>query len=82
MPRSGPRLGICTPHGCWRCTVRDYRWVAVDHRRWNSGADARRDIFRWIAFYNHRRRHSALGYRSPAEYERTLEPTTLLPIAA
>jgi transposase InsO family protein len=51
------------------------------HRRWNSAADARRDIFRWIAF-NNRRRHSALGYRSPAEYERTLDPTTLLPIAA
>ncbi|PZV88432.1 hypothetical protein SAMN05443287_12315 [Micromonospora phaseoli] len=30
-----------------------------------------------IAFDNRRRRHSALGYRSPAEYERTLEPTTL-----
>jgi transposase InsO family protein len=58
------------------------RELAVDHRRWNSEADARRDIFRWIAFYNHRRRHSALGYRSPAEYERTLDPTTLLPIAA
>ncbi|HEY6749181.1 MAG TPA: integrase core domain-containing protein, partial [Mycobacteriales bacterium] len=58
------------------------RELAVDHRRWNSEADARRDIFRWIAFYNHRRRHSALGYRSPAEYERTLEPTTPLPIAA
>jgi transposase InsO family protein len=58
------------------------RDLAVDHRRWNSEADARRDIFRWIAFYHHRRRHSALGYRSPAEYERTLDPTTLLPIAA
>ena len=35
-----------------------------------------------IAFYNHRRRHSALRSRSPAEYERTIDPTTLLPIAA
>jgi hypothetical protein len=27
-----------------------------------SETDARRDVFRWIAFYNHRRRHSALGH--------------------
>ena len=58
------------------------RELAVDHRRWNSEADARRDIFRCIAFYHHRRRRCALRCRSPAEYERTLEPPTLLPIAA
>ncbi len=58
------------------------RELDVEHRRWASEAEARRDVFRWIAFYNHRRRHSALGYRSPADYERTLEPPTLLPIAA
>ena len=58
------------------------RELHVDHRRWASEADARRDVFRWIAFYNHRRRHSALGYRSPADYERTLEPVTLHQVAA
>ncbi|MGW5671084.1 integrase core domain-containing protein [Micromonospora sp. NPDC003776] len=43
------------------------RELDVDHRRWASATDARRDVFRWIAFYNHRRRHSALGYLSPAD---------------
>ncbi len=38
------------------------RELDVDHRRWATEADARRDVFRWIAFYNHRRRHSTLGY--------------------
>jgi transposase InsO family protein len=47
------------------------RELHVDHRHWACEADARRDVFRWIAFYNHRRRHSALGYLSPADYERT-----------
>jgi transposase InsO family protein len=58
------------------------RELDVEHRRWASEADARRDVFRWIAFYNHRRRHSALGYRSPADYERTLQTVTLHQIAA
>ncbi|WP_375547185.1 IS3 family transposase [Micromonospora chalcea] len=58
------------------------RELDVDRRTWTSEADARRDVFRWIAFYNHRRRHSALDYLSPADYEQTLTPTTLHQIAA
>ena len=43
----------------------------VAHRRYASRAEARRDVFDFIErFYNTQRRHSALGYLSPAEYER------------
>ncbi|MFG1904938.1 IS3 family transposase [Micromonospora carbonacea] len=45
------------------------RELDVDHRRRATETDARRDVFRRIAFYNHRRRHSALGHLSPADYE-------------
>ncbi|MEJ3751044.1 integrase core domain-containing protein [Actinomycetes bacterium KLBMP 9797] len=58
------------------------RELDVDHRTGASEADARRDIFRWIAFYNHRRRHSALGYLSPADYEQRLRSVTVQQIAA
>jgi transposase InsO family protein len=58
------------------------RELDVENHRWTSEAEARRDVFRWIAFYNHRRRHSALDYRSPADHERTLEPVTLHQSAA
>ncbi|PMR61883.1 IS3 family transposase [Verrucosispora sp. ts21] len=58
------------------------RELDVDRRRWATETDARRDVFRWIAFYNHRRRHSALDFLSPADYEQTLTPTTLHQIAA
>lgn len=38
--------------------------------RFTTHADARQAIFRYIeAFYNPRRLHSALGYRSPLDYE-------------
>ena len=37
---------------------------------WHTREDARRAIFRYIeTWYNRRRRHSTLGYVSPAEYE-------------
>ena len=41
---------------------------------WHSKAEARRGIFRYIeTWYNRKRRHSTLGYLSPAEYEGQLQ---------
>jgi transposase InsO family protein len=48
---------------------------------WTTDAEARQQLFRWIAFYNQRRRHSAIDYLSPANYETRLTSTTV-PIAA
>jgi putative transposase len=45
----------------------------IVRRRWATRAEAREAIFRYIAtWYNTRRRHSTLGYRSPNAYEREL----------
>ena len=42
----------------------------VHHRRYRTRAEAKQDIFEWLeVFYNGARRHSTLGYRSPAEFE-------------
>jgi transposase InsO family protein len=41
---------------------------------WHTRDDARRAIFRYIeTWYNRKRRHSTLGYVSPAEYEQQLQ---------
>jgi len=43
----------------------------IDRGRLRTPREAKRVVFEWIeAWYNPRRRHSSLGYLSPAEFER------------
>ena len=43
----------------------------IDRSRWRTHVEARMAVFDYIeGFYNPRRRHSALGYLSPARFER------------
>lgn len=49
----------------------------LDHSTFRTHAEARTGIFEYIeAWYNTHRRHSALGYLSPAEFERTFRTET------
>jgi putative transposase len=42
----------------------------LDRQTWTTRQQLANAIFEWIeAWYNPRRRHSALGYRSPVDYE-------------
>jgi putative transposase len=43
----------------------------IDRSRWGTHAEARAGVFDWlVVFYDRQRRHSALGYVCPAEFER------------
>jgi transposase InsO family protein len=53
------------------------REILQDRSSWNDAASCRREVFRWLARYNTKRRHSHCRHSSPAAYERTLTPTTL-----
>ena len=47
----------------------------IDRRRFENPDHARREVFQFIeGWYNPRRRHSAIGYKSPINYERSHTP--------
>jgi len=55
----------------------------IKRRSWTSRDQARLAVFSYIeTFYNPRRRHSALGYHSPIEYENMTQKTPATAAAA
>lgn len=85
---SGELADLCECHGitqsmsrpgqCWDNAVSESFFASLKNEliyrgSWPTRAAARHAIFEYIeVFYNRRRRHSSLGYRSPAEHEARL----------
>ena len=64
------RKGNCWDNACVESFFGTLKRELVHHRHYATRDDATRDIFEYIeVFYNRQRRHSTLGYHSPAEYE-------------
>ena len=50
----------------------------IDRNRWRTHVEARMAVFDYIeCFYNPRRRHSGIGYLSPAAFERRMTSQTI-----
>lgn len=69
---------------CWDNAVAESFFATlkrelVHGRDYRTRAEARGEVFEYIeVFYNRNRRHSSLGYRSPAEFEQEPRPTAAL----
>ena len=64
------RKGNCWDNACVESFFATLKKELIHDQRYTTREQAKRDIFEWIeVFYNRQRRHTTLGYRSPAEYE-------------
>ena len=67
---SHSRRGNCWDNAAMESFFRSLKAERVYLTRYASYQEAKNDLFDYIRFYNHRRRHSTLGYLSPMEYVR------------
>jgi putative transposase len=71
MISSMSRRGNCYDNAVIESWHRTLKVECVYRQSYQTRQQARQSIFQYIeSFYNTRRRHSALGYLSPAEFER------------
>lgn len=70
MVSSMSRKGDCWDNAVVERFFGSLKREHMDHYRYATRAEAKRDVIDYIEmFYNSRRKHSYLGYVSPAEYE-------------
>ena len=81
LRQSTGRTGSCLDNAvaeAWFASLKK----ELGRRHFPTRAEARRAIFTWINYYNHRRLHSACGYRAPVEYEQLLHEPPIDPLAS
>nr|AXL05587.1 hypothetical protein [uncultured bacterium] len=84
---AGVRLSVGRKGQCWDNAVAESFFATIktellDRQAWLTKAKAHKAIFEYIeGWYNTRRRHSSLGYRSPAAYEATHDPAASRQVA-
>jgi transposase InsO family protein len=70
MTGSMSRRGNCWDNACVESFFGTLKRELIHHRQYRTREEARQEIFEYLeVFYNRQRRHSTLGYQSPAEFE-------------
>jgi transposase InsO family protein len=78
MGRVGSSYDNALAESLWQSLKRE----AMYKTTFSTMSQARLEIFRWLTYYNARRRHSALAYLSPMKFEQQHHTTAKLSLAA
>ena len=69
--RSMSSRGNCYDNAVAESFFHTLKTELVNHENYRSRGEAKRSLFEYMeSYYNRRRKHSYLGYRSPVEYEK------------
>jgi transposase InsO family protein len=74
LTKQGATCSMSRKGNCWDNAVAESFFATLKTEcvyltKFKTREDAKRVIFDYLGFYNHRRRHSTLGYVSPMEFE-------------
>jgi putative transposase len=70
------RKGNCWDNAPMESFMATLKTELIHHQDFHTRAEARHAIFEYIeVFYNRQRSHSALGYKTPVQYEQNFEPS-------
>jgi transposase InsO family protein len=78
LARQGTVVSMSRKGNCWDNAVAEsffatLEWELIERSDWRTRDEARSAIFQYLeGWYNTRRRHSSLGFLSPAQYEQQL----------
>ena len=62
--------GVCWDNAAAEAFFGTLKRELANRRRWETRADARHDLIRWIeGWFNTRRLHSSIDYKTPVEFE-------------
>ncbi len=70
LRQSVSRTGSCLDNAVAEAFFATLKVELVNRRHYRTKAEARAEIFGWIAWYNHRRLHSTIGFMPPVEWQR------------
>jgi putative transposase len=79
LRQSMGRTGSCLDNAVAESFFATLKVELVDRCHYRTRAQARASIFRWIAWYNQRRLHSANDYLPPLEWEQRYRHAHALP---
>lgn len=77
IARSMGRVGSSYDNAAAESLFASLKRELLHGKRYTTSGQMRLDVFEWLTYYNTKRRHSTIGYQTPAAYEQQMSTGSL-----